>query len=142
MPKQFVIVVFIALTLSVATTVSAQSFQRLELRIPFSFVLKGQTLPAGKYIVERTDPGRPNILTLKNVDGGIVRFVLTQRVEKENPSEASSLIFIQRDEKCYLFQVWTAGSMNGSQIPFPDAKETRYPNNKELTLVTLRVQRR
>ena len=120
-------------------TTNAQSAQRLEIDIPFSFVLAGRSLSAGKYVVERTDPTRPNILTLTNVDNGIVRLVLTQRVEKDNPGTASSLVFMQRGGKRYLFQVWNFGAVNGSQIPVLDDKHTSNQRHKERTLVILRT---
>jgi hypothetical protein len=94
-------------------TVNAQSTQRVKVDVPFQFILNGQTFTAGTYTIERTDPARPNIIILKKVDGRIVRLVLTQRVERDNPSTASSLIFIRREGKHYLFQVWNVGAMNG-----------------------------
>jgi len=101
--------------------------------------LRERTLPAGKYVVERIEPGRPNILTLKNVDKSVVRVVLAQRVEKNNPSTASSLIFIKREGKLYLFQVWNVGSMNGAEVPSVLDKRT---NGREQspTLVMLKVE--
>ena len=106
-------ILFICLTTCRPGIANAQGRDRIEVQIPFSFVLSERTLPAGKYVVERTDPGRPNILTLTNVDKSVVRVVLAQRVEKNNPSTASSLVFINRQGKLYLFQVWSVGSMNG-----------------------------
>jgi hypothetical protein len=102
--------------------------------------LSERTLPAGKYVVERTDPGRPNILTLTNVDKSVVRVVLAQRVEKNNPSTASSLVFINREGKLYLFQVWSVGSMNGTQVPSAVDKRTNDHRRQGPTLVTLRVE--
>src|SRR5262245_55975551 len=111
-------VVLLLCLITVTSSVDAQSAHKFKVNVPFAFVLNGQTLPAGEYFVERTDPARPNILTVKRVDGTIVRVVLTQRVEKENPSRASSLIFIRSKGKHYLFQVWTVAAMNGNEIPF------------------------
>src|SRR5215467_9432297 len=105
MLKQFVLTVLLLFV--VANSVEAQSTYEFKVDVPFQFVLNGQTLPAGTYVIERTDPAKPNILTLKKADGGLVCLVITQRVEKNEPSTASSLIFIQRKERHYLFQVWT-----------------------------------
>ena len=140
MLKQFVIatILFICLTTFAAGVANAQGRDRIEVQIPFSFILRERTLPAGKYVVERTDPGRPNILTLTNVDKSVVRVVLAQHVEKSNPSAASSLIFIQREGKLYLFQVWSMGSMNGVQVP--SALDKRTDDRRSPTLVTLKAQ--
>lgn len=142
MLKQFVTatILFICLTTFRAGIANAQGRDRIEVQIPFSFVLRERTLPAGKYVVERTDPGRPNMLTLKNVDKSVVRVILAQRVEKNNPSAASSLVFINRQGKLYLFQVWSAGSMNGAQVPSALDKQTNDRGRESPNLVTLRVE--
>lgn len=142
MLKRFVIatILFICLTTVAPGIANTQGRDRIEVQIPFSFVLRERTLPAGKYVVERTDPGRPNILTLANVDKGVVRVVLAQRVEKNNPSAASSLVFINRQGKLYLFQVWSVGSMNGAQVPSALDKQTNDRRHQSPTLVTLKVE--
>jgi hypothetical protein len=139
MLKSIASVVLLLCLITLATrTVEAQSVQKFKIIVPFSFVLNGKTLPAGEYFVERTDPAKPNIVTLKRIDGGIVRVVLTQHVEKDNPSTASSLVFIQRDGKRYLFQVWNVGAMNGSQIPLPIDKDA-IDQRQDRKLVTVRT---
>jgi hypothetical protein len=142
MLKQFVTatILFVCLTTVAPGIANAQGRDRIEVQIPFSFVLRERTLPAGKYVVERTDPGRPNILTLTNVDQGIVRLVLAQRVEKNNPRTASSVVFIKREGKLYLFQIWNVGSMNGAQVPAALDKRTNDRQQQNPTLVTLKVE--
>lgn len=133
-------ILFICLTTVAPGVANAQGRDLIKVQIPFSFVLRERTLPAGQYVVERTDPGRPNTLTLTNVDKSIVRVVLVQRVEKNNPSAASSLVFINRQGKLYLFQVWSVGSMNGVQVPFALDKQTNDRRHQSPTLVTLKVE--
>jgi hypothetical protein len=133
------VVLFFSLITSVVS-VNAQSRHRFTVHVPFQFVLNGQTLTAGEYVIERTDPAKPNIVTLKSADSGIVRVIITQRVERDNPSTASSLIFIRREGKHYLFQVWNVGAMNGSEIPSYE-RERSDRQRKDLTLVTLRAKR-
>ena len=138
--KQFITILLIFLTTFAPGMANAQGRERIEIDIPFSFILKERILPAGKYVLERTDPGRPNILTLRNRDRSIVRPILMQRVEKKDPSTASSLVFIQRDGELYLFQVWNVGAVNGAQVPSALDKQTRDRRDESLTLVTLRAQ--
>ena len=133
-------ILFVCLTTAMPVIVNAQSRERIEVRIPFSFVLRDRTLPAGKYVVERTDAGRPNILTLTNVDTSVVRVVLVQHVEKNNPSTASSLVFIRRAGTLYLFQVWSMGSMNGTQVPSVLDKQTNDRRRESPTLVMLKAK--
>lgn len=133
-------ILFICLETVTPGVADAQGRNRIKVQIPFSFVFNERTLPAGKYVVERTDPGRPNILTLTNVDTSAVRVVLAQRVEKNNPSAASSLIFIKREGKLYLFQVWNVGSTNGAQVASALDKQTNDRRRQSPTLVTLKVE--
>jgi len=133
------IILFISLTTVAPVIANSQGRDRIEVDIPFSFVLRQRTLPAGKYVMERTDPSRPNILTLTNIDKSVVRVVLAQRIEKNNPSTASSLVFIKREGKLYLFQVWNVGSMNGAQVPSALDKQTNDRRRQTPTLVTLKV---
>ena len=133
-------IIFICLTTVVPGIANGQGRDRIEVQIPFSFVLNDRTLPAGKYVVERTDPGRPNILTLKNADTNVVRVVLAQRVEKNNPNTASFLVFMKREGKLYLFQVWSVGSINGAQVPSAFDKRTNDRGRQSPTLVKLKVE--
>jgi hypothetical protein len=133
------VILFFSLIMSVVSA-NAQSTHRFKVDVPFQFILNGQMLPAGNYVIERTDPAKPNIVTLKSADSGILRVIITQRVERDNPSAASSLIFIRREGKHYLFQVWNVGAMNGSEIPSYE-RERSDRQRKDLTLVTLRAKR-
>ena len=133
-------ILFICLTTVAPVIANAQGRNRIEVQIPFSFVLRERTLPAGKYVVARTDPGRPNILTITSVDMSVVRVVLAERVEKNHPSTASSLVFINREGKLYLFQVWNVGSMNGAQFASASDKQANERRRQSPTLVTLKVE--
>ena len=113
----------------VVTSVEAQSTNRFEVEVPFRFIVDGRILPAGNYAVERLDPGKPNILRLKNLDNGIMRAILCQRVEKETPSTASFVLFTQREGKFFLSQVWDQGSLSGNQLP-ENRKENRRKANQ------------
>ena len=135
------VVLFFSLITSVVS-VNAQSRHRFTVHVPFQFVLNGQTLTAGEYVIERTDPAKPNIVTLKKADGGVVRVIITQPVEREHPSTESSLIFIRRGDRRYLFQVWNVGAMNGSEIPSAYERERNGQQRTDLTLVTLKAKLR
>ena len=133
-------ILFICLITVAPGITNGQGRDRIEVQIPFSFILRERTLPAGKYVVERTDPGRPNILTLTNVDKSVVRVVLAQRIEKNYPNTASSLVFINRQGRHYLFQVWSVGSLNGAEVPSALDKQTNDRRRPSATLVTLKVE--
>lgn len=133
------VVLLLAFIALVANSVAAQSSHRFKVDVPFEFVLNGQTLPAGEYVIERTDATRPDIVTLKKKEGGFVRMIITQRVEKDEPSPVSSLIFIRRNGTHYLFQVWNVAAMNGNQIRVPFDK-TNDRQRTNVALVTLKAK--
>ena len=113
-----------------AIVASGQNAHRFEIDVPFPFILRGRTLPAGRYKVERLDATRPNLILLTNTNVRNIRSVMMQRVETEYPSAESSVIFIRREERFYLFQVWTKGDMNGTQVPqLVDIKRQIEPDN-------------
>jgi hypothetical protein len=126
------IIVLVCFTSITEARVNAQDPHRFVIDIPFQFVVAGRTLPAGKYDVERADPTKPNLLMLKNTANGIVQVFITQRVENEEVSATSSLIFKRRGEEYYLFQVWTMGDKDGNQAPPAGEK-----NQRSSTLVRL-----
>lgn len=119
MRKRSVTLVLAMLCLIVvgASATNAQNTHRFVMEVPFQFVVAGHVLAAGKYSVERLDPGRPNILLLKNTENGRVRLVMTHRVEKDESSDSAGLIFMRSGEKYYLSQVWIVGDRNGRQVP-------------------------
>jgi hypothetical protein len=108
--------------------------------ITFPFIPGDRTLPAGKYLVQRIDPAKPNVLVFKNADSRIVRLMLTHRVEGERPSAVSTLIFVRRQEKLYLFQIWTGGDKNGNQIPLLNEAERRDRDGAAGSIVKLRAK--
>ena len=129
-------VIFVCLSTLVATTVNAQGSRRFEVNIPFQFFSNGRTLPAGKYVVERIDSTKQNVVMLKNKDEGTVLLILTQRVEQEQVSESSSLVFLRRNAKNYLFEIWAIGDSSGSRIPFTnDKRQDRRNQNSALVRV-------
>jgi len=134
------LIILVCLSVILTGAARAQSAHSFEVEIPFQFILEDRTLPAGKYLVGRIDPAKPNVLMLKNADARIVRLMLTQRVESESPSAVSTLIFMRRQEKLYLFQIWTGGAKDGRQIPLLIEEECRDQDGAAASIVRLRAK--
>jgi hypothetical protein len=134
------LIMLVCLSMILAGAARAQSAHSFEVEIPFPFILEDRTLPAGKYLVQRIDPAKPNVLMLKNADARIVRVVLTHRVESKTPSAVSTLEFLRRQEKLYLFQIWTGGDKNGNQIPLLNEEERRDRFGAAASIVRLRAK--
>jgi len=126
MRKQFTrLAVWLGVSVVFVVTVNGQDAHKFEVEIPFTFVLASRMLPAGQYLVQRIDPGQPDIVMVKNADAKIVGLVLTHRVESEDPSATSTLVFIRREGKLYLFQIWNRGDRYGNQLPLSNENQPR-----------------
>jgi hypothetical protein len=105
-----------ALTIgSVASTqlASAQSPTGLaEANIPFAFQTPSQTLPAGKYRIDRESI---NLLRLEGP--GVGGFVVTHEATKSHASDHGVLVFERYGDTYYLRQIWTAGEKVGLECP-------------------------
>jgi hypothetical protein len=134
------LIILVCLSGILTGAAKAQSAHSFEMEIPFPFILEDRTFPAGKYLVRRIDPAKPNVLMFKNGDARIVRLVLTHRVESESPSTVSTLVFIRRQEKLYLFQIWTGGDKDGNQIPLLNEEDRRDRDGAAPSIVRLRAK--
>ena len=132
------IIVLACLSLIAATPVKAQGTHRFVLDIPFQFEVRGKKLPAGKHAVDRFDPTKPNVVMLKNMDTGIVRLLITQRVENYDGNRTSNLLFTLHGEKYSLFQVWMMGENHGNQVQ-SGIENTRLGRRGPSTIVRLRI---
>jgi len=54
----------------------------------------------------------------------------------------STLLFLRRQEKLYLFQIWTGGEKDGNQIPLLNEEERRDRYGAASSIVRLRAQTR
>ena len=52
----------------------------------------------------------------------------------------STLLFLRRQEKLYLFQIWTGGDKNGNQIPLLNDEERRDRDGAAASIVRLRAK--
>jgi hypothetical protein len=134
------LIILVCLSVILTGAAKAQSAHSFQVEIPFPFILGERTLPAGKYLVQRIDPAKPNVLMIKNADARIVRVMLTHRVASESPSEVSTLIFMRRQEKLYLFQIWSGGDRNGNEIPLLNEEERRDRDGTAASIVKLRAK--
>jgi hypothetical protein len=97
-------------TLASTQSASAQSPTGLaEANIPFAFQTPSQTMPAGKYRIDREST---NLLRLEGpgVAGG---FVVTHEAVKSHAPDHGVLVFERYGDTYYLRQIWTAGNNTG-----------------------------
>ena len=136
MRKQFITrLLILAWLISLAINVArAQINTRFVIHIPFEFIVSGQILPEGTYVLGRIDQTKPNILMLKNADTGMVRLLFTQRVEKWRADSETCLIFTRHGHQLHLMQIWTKGNPHGQQVPSSDEEDGRNKHGSEVSV--------
>jgi hypothetical protein len=101
-----------------ALAVGARSAEnRSEFEIPFEFIVKKQTFPAGKYSVARLNAANPDVLILKQVGGKLKTVILARRIGGDEKMRAQShLSFRRGDAGFYLTEIWEAEGNFGYRV--------------------------
>ena len=89
----------------------------LEVKVPFPFVVNGQSFPAGRYSVERDDL-TSSVLLLRGENGNhAAAFVSTVPAGGQDPAGRVPVLTFKRYENQYrLSNVWESGSQGWSVI--------------------------
>jgi hypothetical protein len=97
-----------------------------EVNIPFAFQTTNQTLPAGKYRIDREST---HLIRLEG-PGRTGGFVMTYDAIKNQAPDHGALVFDRYGDKYYLRQIWTAGNNVGNECPKSRAeKESQLAKN-------------
>src|SRR5215510_1542723 len=90
----------------------------LEVKVPFSFVVNGQTLPAGQYSVMREDDASA-VMILRGEHGNNASAILNTRPASDNgPGGNQPALEFKKVEKEYqLSNVWTPDGMARKVVP-------------------------
>src|ERR1700689_4586114 len=102
------------LALLVAVAGHAQSSQLLNANIPFNFVVRGATLPAGHYTVNQ---GGAGLITLKSPERKASAFLSAPAMECTGNQATSRLVFHRYGKTYLLSEIWTDGSNCGRRAP-------------------------
>lgn len=89
---------------------------RIRASIPFDFVVRGKTMPAGEYDVTRV-MDEPITLLLRNVHDKHDEIVFnTDSVEARSIPSRGELIFNRYGDTYFLSEVFTAGEQTGEEL--------------------------
>ncbi len=114
-------VICIAVSACLFALLTATAFAQLttspvRANIPFSFTVRGRTLPAGEYEVSRVnDDG--NTLQITNIDHRHQHAIVETEGVKGSRQHRSELVFHRYGDSYFLYEVWTAGFETGSEVP-------------------------
>ena len=100
-----------ALACLAATAGTARAADAIEVKVPFPFVVHGQTFPAGQYTIEREGMGQSVLLIRGDKGNKAVAFVSTQPADGHDPAGDTPALTFKRHENQYrLTEVWEGGS--------------------------------
>src|SRR3954464_7196080 len=112
--RAFVITSVAAAVAFTAAGAQAAPVNMQEVKVPFSFTVNGQALPAGTYTVQHDDALGTGTLFLKGEKASA--FVMTAPMNSDqSPADDASFVFAKDGDNYRLTQVWD-GDANGHQI--------------------------
>ena len=104
----------VAVVTLAAAVAQAAPVNMQEVKVPFSFTVNGQELPAGTYTVQHDDALGTGTLFLKGEKAST--FVMTAPIDgNPNSAEEASFVFAKDGNSYRLTQVWD-GDANGHEI--------------------------
>ena len=128
----------IVLTLSLlaidgATRASAQIVDTIVADVPFGFVIRDQTLPAGSYTIKRLD-SQPGVMELRDADGERLMLFLTGSAQAAREPDQTELIFDRFGDQYFLTEIFEAGNKAGAEVP-----KSRAERSLEKEIATVKV---
>ena len=105
--------VLLGLGLLVGMSAYAQTVN-LKADVPFNFIIRGATLPAGEYTIQGLGDGP---IAVRGPNPKANTIVLSQRCASINAVKQSKLVFHRYGDRYFLAQLWVAGSDSGRQLP-------------------------
>ncbi|PYX84758.1 MAG: hypothetical protein DMG70_05605 [Acidobacteria bacterium] len=136
--RAFVMATLLVLSIMVAAQV-AQAEEPMLVNIPFAFTAGNVTLPAGEYRVQKLD-GNSAVVLISCTDASASAMVLSNTAQAKKAQTQSKLVFKRYENRYFLSQLWTAGSIHGRQLLKSRAEKeiaqsARLDNQGEITLV-------
>lgn len=123
-----VLIVGVAFTAAVVSA-NGQTSIGVTANIPFEFVVADQTLPAGKYTVEKMSMSS-EVLAIRSRNKTALRLSNPLRANKA-PNQ-SKLVFHRYGQRYFLSEVWSAGEQAGRQL-----RKSREERNIEIQLAAI-----
>ncbi len=124
MKKHFVRMLTMAGMLTVIVGVAAVSSaqaqtasNRIDVKVPFEFMVADQKFPAGEYSISRAQPqSGDTILLIRSRKGHDLITRLTIPVETLLPKDKDKVVFQRYGDQYFLAQIWPAGSTAGRAL--------------------------
>jgi hypothetical protein len=125
--KKLLVVLTIGGLLALSLVASAQAQMPgvpIRASIPFDFMVRGKTLPAGNYEIERVTDD-PSSLLLRNVNNKHENVVFeTESMQGKRIPRHNVLVFNRYGDDYFLSEVVTAGDQTGRELAPSHAERT------------------
>jgi hypothetical protein len=105
--------VLLGLGMLVGMSAFAQTVN-LKADVPFNFIIRGATLPAGEYTIQGMADG--SAIAVRGPNPKANTIVLSQRCSSLDAAKQSKLVFHRYGDRYFLAQLWVAGSASGRQL--------------------------
>jgi hypothetical protein len=128
---QYLLGLFLGVTIAFsAVTAHAQDSPRVNVTIPFDFVVGGKQLKAGEYVIESLLDRRAVLFRSK--DGNVQQTVFTVPIETTKIGNHERLIFHRDTGNYFLSQVWFSGDEDGRDL-IPGVQEKSLAKNQPVS---------
>ncbi|MGA9770651.1 MAG: hypothetical protein WBV94_16545 [Blastocatellia bacterium] len=91
--------------------------------IPYDFVVRDQTLPAGKYTIKVSDDKDLSVLVLRSANGRRSALFQTQDIQANQTPRKTELVFDKVGDAYFLSQIWLSGSDQGVELEKSKAEQ-------------------
>jgi hypothetical protein len=118
MKNLLLIVVASSFLLAIAgsTPAQAQVSDTVVADIPFGFMVRDTTLPAGRYTIKRLDSVNPNAMEIRNADGVEKLVFLVGSAQEVTRPDQTKLVFDRVGDQYFLSGICEEGNSTGVEL--------------------------
>jgi hypothetical protein len=113
MKKNLRVAMMAAAIVAMAVPALAQYAGRMNVNVPFPFVVENQTMKPGDYMIEKIANGR---LRIQSRDGETSASFLAMPKEGKKTADAAHFIFRRYGSEYFLATIWTPGQNVGWEV--------------------------
>ena len=121
--KMLIVLFLLAGVTNVPVRAQALIEGSIEADVPFAFIVKETSLPAGKYTFIRLDQTNPLVLEIRSATGHKVVMFEAENAQIAQIPRHPELVFNKVGEQYFLSQIWADDTDIGYQLPKTKAEE-------------------
>jgi len=104
------------LALTAAIAFAQLPGETIRVNIPFDFLVRGRSLPAGEYEISRLND-EPEVLAITNIRNRHEHAMIETDPEEGNAPRHGKVVFHRYGDSYFLHEIWTAGIETGRELP-------------------------